>query len=106
MFDFFRHVLEQQCQQSISALFGFASFAAAVAAAVALVRSGLCVRPRFVTVDGGDDVMAGRVDDAIEGGITGITEITGTRGGDRAQMAERRQYATNVPEQGVLVDQT
>ena len=35
MFDFFRHVLEQQCQQSISALFGFASLAAAVAAAVA-----------------------------------------------------------------------
>ena len=74
------------------------------AAAVALVRSGLCVRPRFVTVDGGDDVMAGRVDDAIEGGITGITGIT--RGGDRTQMAERSQYATNVPEQGVLVDQT
>ena len=34
MFDFFRHVLEQQCQQSISALFGFASLAATVAAAV------------------------------------------------------------------------
>ena len=45
--------------------------AAAVAVLAPSLRSGLSVCPRLVRIDRGDNVMAGRVDDAIEGGITG-----------------------------------